>query len=101
MQSSGWGRERPGIGQYMEAAAIFTSGIEKHPDNPKLYRHRSHRFITLRRFGLAVRDFEKVRNLGYRVANWFLYNGDEKRAVSALHKIVATDGWTTFGYIAA
>jgi tetratricopeptide (TPR) repeat protein len=57
------GRRTAYLGDYREAAGIFSMGIEKHPENAKLYRHRGHRFITLRRFDLAIEDFTKAASL--------------------------------------
>lgn len=57
------GRRTAYLGRYDEAVAIYTKGIEKHPTNAKLYRHRGHRYITLRRFRLAIADLEKAAKL--------------------------------------
>lgn len=38
---------------------------------------------------------------GYGVGNWFLYNGDEKRAIKIFNRIMDCDYWPAFGYIAA
>jgi tetratricopeptide (TPR) repeat protein len=37
----------------------------------------------------------------YGVANWFFYNGKRDRAVEIFERIVETDSWAAFGYIAA
>lgn len=57
------GRRTAYLGRYREALAIFSIGLEKHPGYAKLYRHRGHRFITLRLFGNAIDDFEKAAEL--------------------------------------
>lgn len=57
------GRRTAYLGRYREALAIYSMGLEKHPGNAKLYRHRGHRFITLRRFGNAFDDFAKAAEL--------------------------------------
>ena len=57
------GRRTAYLGRYREAAAIFSTGIEKHPNEPKFLRHRGHRFITLRRFELAAENLEKAAKL--------------------------------------
>lgn len=46
-----------------EAIAIYTRGIELHPDHAPLYRHRGHRYISIRRFGDAIADFERAVGL--------------------------------------
>lgn len=38
---------------------------------------------------------------GYGVGNWYLYNGDEERAVEIFNRIMDCDYWPAFGYIAA
>ncbi|HSK72499.1 MAG TPA: tetratricopeptide repeat protein [Pyrinomonadaceae bacterium] len=57
------GRRTAYLGNYKEAIQIFTQGIEKFPNDARFYRHRGHRFITLRCFDDAVRDFEKAARL--------------------------------------
>jgi tetratricopeptide (TPR) repeat protein len=58
-----YGRRAAYLGQYREAAAIFTQGLEKFPDEPRLYRHRGHRYISLREFDLAIADLERAADL--------------------------------------
>lgn len=50
-------------GNYKEAIRIFTTGIEKFPNDARFYRHRGHRYLTLRCFDDAIRDFEKAARL--------------------------------------
>jgi len=57
------GRRTGYLGNYKEAIKIFTQGIEKFPDDARFYRHRGHRFITIRCFDDAIRDFEKAAKL--------------------------------------
>jgi len=57
------GRRTAYLGRYREAIAIYSEGIEEFPREPRLYRHRGHRFITTRRFDLAIADFEKAAAL--------------------------------------
>ena len=52
------GRRTAYLGRYREAINIFTDGIRKHPDDARLYRHRGHRYITVRRFQDAIRDLQ-------------------------------------------
>jgi len=51
------GRRTAYVGDFRKAIAIFSMGIEKHPDDPRMYRHRGHRFITLRYLDRAINDF--------------------------------------------
>lgn len=57
------GRRTAYLGQYREAIRIFTEGISRFPEDPRMYRHRGHRFITLRKFDLAIEDFEQAKVL--------------------------------------
>ncbi len=57
------GRRLAYLGDYQEAVDVFSKGIELHEDEPQLYRHRGHRYITLRAFDHATRDFEKAGEL--------------------------------------
>jgi tetratricopeptide (TPR) repeat protein len=58
-----FGRRTAYLGRYRESVAIYSKGLERYPEEPKLYRHRGHRYISLRRFDLAVDDFEKAAAL--------------------------------------
>ena len=57
------GRRTAYLGRYREAIAIYSDGIEKHPGNAKLYRHRGHRYLTVREIEKAITDFEKAADL--------------------------------------
>jgi len=57
------GRRTAYLGRFGEAIEIYTRAIELHPDEPRLYRHRGHRYITLRKFDLAIRDLRKAADL--------------------------------------
>ena len=57
------GRRLAYLGRFPEAIGVFTEGIAKHPDEPRLYRHRGHRYITTRRFDLAIADLQKASRL--------------------------------------
>lgn len=57
------GRRTAYLGQYREAIEIFTRGIEQHPDDARMYRHRGHRYITVRLLDRAVADLEQAAAL--------------------------------------
>lgn len=57
------GRRTAYLGRYREAIAIFTEGIEKHPADARMYRHRGHRFITVRQFDDAIADLRQAAEL--------------------------------------
>lgn len=59
-----WYARRKGyLGKYKDAVESLTIGIGKHPNDARMYRHRGHRYITLRCFDDAIRDFEKAAKL--------------------------------------
>jgi tetratricopeptide (TPR) repeat protein len=58
-----YGRRTAYLGKYREAIEIYTDGIEKFPEDARFYRHRGHRFISVREFGKAIEDFEKAADL--------------------------------------
>jgi tetratricopeptide (TPR) repeat protein len=57
------GRRTAYLWRYQDAVGIFSNGIAAHPDEPRLYRHRGHRLITLRRFDAAIADLQKAAAL--------------------------------------
>lgn len=61
------GRRVAYLGRYRDAIDIFTEGVRKHPDDPRMYRHRGHRYITVRRFDEAVQDLQRAAHLMSRL----------------------------------
>lgn len=57
------GRRQGYLWQYQNAIATFTKGIERFPNDARFYRHRGHRYITVRNFDGAIADFEKAVTL--------------------------------------
>jgi tetratricopeptide (TPR) repeat protein len=57
------GRRQAYLWRFQDAIATFTKGIALHPANPKLLRHRGHRYITVRQFDKALADLEKAAGL--------------------------------------
>ena len=57
------GRRLGYLWRYQDAIAQFTKGIERYPNDARFYRHRGHRYITVRQFAKAVADFEKAASL--------------------------------------
>lgn len=57
------GRRTAYLGNYKESIEIFSKGIEKHPKDARLFRHRGHRYITIRCFDDAIKDFEAAAKL--------------------------------------
>lgn len=58
-----YGRRTAYLGNYQKAIEIFTEGIEKHPDDARMYRHRGHRYISTRQFQKAIDDLNKAAEL--------------------------------------
>ncbi len=58
-----YGRRTAYIGNYKEAIEIYTKGISQFPANARFYRHRGHRYITLRCFDKAIADLKKATEL--------------------------------------
>ena len=57
------GRRTAYLGRYRDAIAVFTDAIAKHPSDPRLYRHRGHRYISVREFDKAIADLSKAATL--------------------------------------
>ena len=57
------GRRTAYAGRYREAIAIYSDGLARFPASYRLYRHRGHRYISIRQFGRAIADFEKAAEL--------------------------------------
>lgn len=60
-----YGRHTAYLGNYRKAVAIFSKGIEKHSGDARFYRHRGHRYITLRKFDKAIEDLKRASELIY------------------------------------
>ncbi|MGI8896808.1 MAG: tetratricopeptide repeat protein [Pyrinomonadaceae bacterium] len=57
------GRRLAYLGHFGDAIEVYSEGIKKFPWDARFYRHRGHRYITLRKFDLAIADFEKAARL--------------------------------------
>ena len=57
------GRRLGYLWRYREAIEIFSAGIARHPSDPRLYRHRGHRYITVRQFARAESDLARAAEL--------------------------------------
>jgi tetratricopeptide (TPR) repeat protein len=54
-----YGRKLAYAGDYRGAIALFSKGIEMYPEESRLYRHRGHRYLTIREIDKAIADLEK------------------------------------------
>ncbi len=56
-----WYARRLGyLARYQQTIDVLTKGIELHPIDARMYRHRGHRFLSLRCVDKAIEDFEKA-----------------------------------------
>lgn len=57
------GRREGYLYHYNEAIKILSEGLEKYPNSYKLFRHRGHRYISIRDFNKAIADFQMAASL--------------------------------------
>src|SRR5690606_38564210 len=57
------GRRLAYLGRYRDAIEVFSRGVALHPDDARMYRHRGHRYITVRKLNDAIRDLERAAEL--------------------------------------
>lgn len=57
------GRRTAYLGDYKAAIQVFSDGTLKFPKDARFYRHRGHRYITLRCFDDAIADLENAAKL--------------------------------------
>lgn len=58
-----YGRRLAYLTRYQEAITVFTRGMKHHPKSPELYRHRGHRYLSIRKPIEAVDDLMKAARL--------------------------------------
>jgi tetratricopeptide (TPR) repeat protein len=58
-----YGRRTAYLAKYEDAIQIYSQGINKYPADPRLYRHRGHRYISIRKYDEAIADFNKAVSL--------------------------------------
>ncbi len=85
-----YGRRLAYLWRYNEAIDVYSGGIKNISDNSMLYRHRGHRYISIRKFDKAVRDLSKAAGLNSRDFDiWYhlglahFLSGDFEKALSA------------------
>jgi len=57
------GRRHAALGQFGEAIGVYTRALARHPKDARLYRHRGHRYITVREIDKAVADLTRAGEL--------------------------------------
>lgn len=58
-----YGRRTAYTGDFRGAIEIFSEGIEKFPHDDRMYRHRGHRYVSIREFDRAIADLEQAAKL--------------------------------------
>ena len=58
-----YGRRTAYSGDFRGAIEIYSDGIEKFPNDDRMYRHRGHRYISIREFNRAIADLEQAAKL--------------------------------------
>jgi tetratricopeptide (TPR) repeat protein len=57
------GRRAAYLGKFRDAIDIFGGGMRLYPTDARLFRHRGHRYITVRQFEFAIADLENAAAL--------------------------------------
>ena len=57
------GRRLGYLGRYSAAISTFSDGIKRFPNDPRMYRHRGHRYISVRELDRAIEDFNRAAQL--------------------------------------
>ena len=58
-----YGRRLAYTGDYRGAIETFSEGIFKFPTDARMFRHRGHRYISIREFDRAIEDLERAAKL--------------------------------------
>ena len=58
-----FGRRLAYLGRFREAIDVFSRGVALHPDDARMYRHRGHRYISVRELDNAIADLERGTRL--------------------------------------
>lgn len=57
------GRRTAYLGRFRDAIEVYSAALAKHPDDARLYRHRGHRYISVRELDKAIEDLSKAASL--------------------------------------
>lgn len=82
------GRRQAYLGDYRKAIETFTRAIALHPDDARLFRHRGHRYISVRELDKALDDFTIAADLIEGTEDWVEPDGQPNAAgypTSTLH----------------
>lgn len=91
-----YGRRLAYLWRYTEAIGVYTKGIARYPENAMLYRHRGHRYISMRQYDKAVTDLTKASQLNdhdfdiwYHLGLAHYLRGEFDRALHAYRECLA------------
>jgi tetratricopeptide (TPR) repeat protein len=57
------GRAYAAVWRYRDAIDVYSRALERHPEHAMLYRHRGHRFLSVRDLAAGLRDMERAAEL--------------------------------------
>ena len=57
------GRRTAYLGRFRESIDVYTEALVRHPQDARLWRHRGHRWLTVRQIDSAVHDLERAARL--------------------------------------
>jgi tetratricopeptide (TPR) repeat protein len=57
------GRRLGYLSRFNDAIGVFSDGIKRFPNDARFYRHRGHRYISIRKLNQAIADLEKAAQL--------------------------------------
>ncbi len=58
-----YGRRSAYLRHFQKAIAIYSKGVQKFPEDARMYRHRGHRYISTRQYDEAIADLQKAADL--------------------------------------
>jgi dipeptidyl aminopeptidase/acylaminoacyl peptidase len=57
------GRRYAALGRFRDAIGVYTRALARNPRDARLYRHRGHRYVTVRELDKAVADLSRAAEL--------------------------------------
>lgn len=87
------GRAQSNVWRYTDAIKTYTRGVKLAPEDWRLYRHRGHRYISVRQFDKAVEDLTRAAKLNdkdfdvwYHLALAYYLKGQFGKAAEAYER---------------
>jgi len=81
------GKQLVAVARYKEAVENYTVGLNKFSKSFKLLRHRGHRYLTLRKLDLALKDLLKARDLSKTQPEAWEFDAEGKKTDTYQHQI--------------